>query len=89
MSETLSWDDVRTLSVLAAEKGDDRTLSDDERGRWVDMAVRIHDSLTTRSDLRAAAQLAALDAELQRDAKVRQRYLDTAERALAAAARLR
>jgi len=81
----LSWNDLRTLSVLAAEKADDPNLSMPDRERWADVASRIFDSVATASDLRAVAELAELDAALQRDAKVRQRYLDLANRAVAAA----
>jgi hypothetical protein len=56
-----------------------------DRERWADVASRIFDSAATTGDLRAAAELAELDATLQRDAKVRQRYLDLAKRAIAAA----
>lgn len=85
MAEELSWDDVNTLSVLTAEKGDDRNLPMSERERWLDMALRIHGSEARRSDLHAAAGLAEADAALQRDAQVRQRYIALAERARAAA----
>ena len=81
----LSWNDLRTLSVLASEKADDASLSISDRERWADVAGRILDSAATSNDLRAAAELVTLDAALQRDAKVRQRYLDLASRTIAAA----
>jgi len=48
---------------------------------WADVAERILNSVATSDDFRAAAELAELDAVLQPDAKVRQRYLDLAKRA--------
>ena len=81
----LSWDDLRQLSILAAEKADDGGLPVADRERWADVAERIFACGGTAGDLRAAAELAELDAALQRDAKVRQRYLALAQRAIAAA----
>ena len=81
----LSWDDLRTLSVLAAEKADDASLPIHDRERWSDVAERVFSSEATANDLRATAELASLDAALQRDAKARQRYLDLAQRAITAA----
>lgn len=84
MSIDLTWDDLRTLSLLASEKADDARLPMGDRERWMDIAGSILDGAPSAKDVRAAAELAELDAALQRDAKVRQRYLALAQRAIAA-----
>lgn len=84
MSAQLSWDDLQRLSVLAAEKADDSSLSMTDRERWGSLAERLIEGAATRGDLSAAAELAVLDAAVQSDAKVRQRYLDLARRVSAA-----
>jgi hypothetical protein len=81
----LSWEDLRLLSTLAFEKADDQTLPMAERDRWSDIAERVFASTARPKDLLAVAELAELDAAQQRDAKVRQRYLDLAARAIAVA----
>lgn len=77
----LSDNDLQTLAVLCAEKADDRNLPMAKRDEWCDRAQRIDDGRGTRTDLIAAAGLADEDAVLQRDAKVRERYLALARRA--------
>lgn len=81
----LSYDDLSALAVLCAEKADDRSVAMPKRDEWCDRAQRIDNGRGTRADLRAAADLADEDATLQRDAKVRDRYLALAKRARDAA----
>lgn len=85
MTSRLSWDDLQRLSGLAGEKADDASLPVSDRERWLRVAERLLDSSPTSGDLRAVSELATLDAALQRDAKVRQRYFDLAQRAITAA----
>jgi len=80
----LSYDDLRTLSILAAEKADDSSIPIRERERWADLAERVMDGSGSANDLKACAELAELDAALQPDAKVRQRYIALARRAVTA-----
>lgn len=81
----LDWDDLQLLATLAAEKADDRALSMAERERWSDVAERVISDRGTKRDLIAVAELAELDAGMQRDSKVAGRYLALAARARAAA----
>jgi len=79
----LAWKDANELAVLAAEKADDRRLSMPERERWFLISERVNEGRETTADLVAVAQLARVDATLQRDAKVAARYRALADRALA------
>lgn len=81
----LSWEDLRTLSILASERADDTSLSDASRDQWADMAERLLSTSATSSDLLATAALAEMDAALQYDEKTRQRYRALARRAIDAA----
>lgn len=81
---TLSDRDLETLAIIAAELSDDRALPMSARETWGDRSARLLAGEATRADLVAVADATVTDAALQRDAKVRARYLDLAERARAA-----
>ena len=85
MASDLSWNDLQLLATLAFEKADDPSVERRDQERWAAVGERVMSSAATAGDLRATAELAELDAGLQRDAKVRQRYLDLAQRAVVAA----
>lgn len=80
----LSERDLQTLTTLAAEQADNEALSMAARDRWFEISMRLSTDAQTPADLRATGELAIEDAKLQRDARVRQQYLDLAKRAFGA-----
>lgn len=79
----MTWSERNLLAVLAAEQGDNRTLSMVVREEWCCIADRLNLETDTSDDRRAVAELAELEVSLQRDANTAARYQALAVKAAA------